>query len=273
MSSKSRKTRFTANAQAKVTQPAKAQSQPPKATTSAPLKPAPAPVKATVSPPAKLTPSARLRQEWESFESWLSLRRAEKDKRMNEKLKEIMASKGKSRNMSSASGSIDTDAGAFEDKLNEELAEQARDEWLRRLEVAGLDEQEWVDISPAEMEAVEVAFTPQKRSTRTQPMPQPQPQPQHPSPSAPAQTSSDKSAVNSKPAKNPRAARVEDVPLPPGAWNTPSKTPVPGVGIIGRDRDRPEIPMIPRNTSVSSVSGISPAEIKVVHSRIASKWQ
>lgn len=52
------------------------------------------------------------------------------------------------------------DMASFEMALNEELAEQARTEWLKRLNAAGLDEQDWIDITPDEMKAVEVAFAP-----------------------------------------------------------------------------------------------------------------
>lgn len=164
---------------------------------------------------------------------------------MNEKLKEIMASKVRSRNVSSASASVELDAGAFEDKLNEELAVTARDEWLKRLEVAGLDEQDWIDISPAEMEAVEAAFTPQRRPKQPQ-LPPPPPPAAAPAPAAPARP-----AAASKPTR-PFAATVEDVPLPADAWKTPSKTPVPGKGIIGRTR--PDAPILARVASPALVS-------------------
>lgn len=239
MSSKSRnRTKATANAAPKVSQPSRQPAQPAKGATSAPWKPAPAPAKATPTQAAKLTPSARLRREWDSFESWLSLQRAEKDKRINEKLKEVM-SKSTNRKVSTASES--TSPGAFEDKLNDELAVKAREEWFRRLELEDLDPEDWTDISPAEMEAVEAAFMPQRRPTQAVPPP----------PVVPTQPEPSKTA---KPAKNPYAATVEDVPLPPGAWNTPSKTPVPSKGVIGRVR--PESPLLTRASTPSSVSAV-----------------
>jgi hypothetical protein len=240
MSSKSRnRTKSTANTAPKANQPPRQPAQPAKGATSASSKPAPAPAKVTPPQAAKLTPSARLRQEWDKFESWLSLQRAEKDKRINEKLKEVM-SKSTNRKVSTASES--TGIGAFEDKLNEELADKAREEWFKRLEVEGLDPEDWTDISPAEMEAVEAAFTPQRRPTQAAPPP----------PAVPVQAEPSKASFHTKPAKNPYAATVEDVPLPPGAWNTPSKTPVPSKGVIGRAR--PESPLLTRIGTPNSVS-------------------
>ncbi len=119
-----------------------------------PPKPAPPP------PAPKPTPSSRLRQEWQSFEIWLSARRADRDKRVSERIKELMSQKAKNRSQRQAVPTSNQDIGRFEAGLNQELAEQARLEWLDRLSKAGLNEEDWLDITPAEMQAVEAAFTP-----------------------------------------------------------------------------------------------------------------
>ena len=52
------------------------------------------------------------------------------------------------------------DIKGFEAAQNHELAEKARAEWLKRLEAVGLNEEDWIDITPQEMEAIEAAFMP-----------------------------------------------------------------------------------------------------------------
>lgn len=148
-----------------------------------------------------------------------------------------MSSKSKSRpwgKQSTASGTADM--GAFEDKLNQDLADRARDEWWRRLEVAGLNEEDWTDMTEDEMKAVEAAFIPQQRGNRTveDPSPPPPPQPV-------AEPPKPKPAVISKAGSSPFAARVEEESSIPGAWSAPSPPPVPEQGIMGRNR--PYTPM------------------------------
>lgn len=74
------------------------------------------------------TKSQRLRQEWKNFELWLSARQADRDKRLSERLKELMSAKGRSRLQQQPA-----DLASYENTLNTELAEQARVEWLKRL--------------------------------------------------------------------------------------------------------------------------------------------
>ncbi|KAI0088804.1 hypothetical protein BDY19DRAFT_993637 [Irpex rosettiformis] len=107
--------------------------------------------------PSLPSPSVQLRREWKTFEVWLSARRADRDKRVNEKLKGLMSATGKSKLQKQP-----TDMTSFETTLNQELAQQARTEWLKRLSTAGLNEEDWVDITEQEMKAVELAFTPQE---------------------------------------------------------------------------------------------------------------
>lgn len=66
-----------------------------------------------------------------------------------------MSAKGRSRLQQQPA-----DLASYENTLNTELAEQARVEWLKRLGAAGLNEEDWVDITVGEMKAVEAAFAP-----------------------------------------------------------------------------------------------------------------
>lgn len=119
---------------------------------SQPTKPAP-----QLSKSLSSAPSSRLRKEWKTFEVWLSARRADRDKRVSERLRELMSATGKAKLQKQP-----TDIATFERTLNEELAQQAREEWLKRLSAAGLNEEDWVDITEQEMKQVENAFTPQE---------------------------------------------------------------------------------------------------------------
>ncbi|EKM56912.1 uncharacterized protein PHACADRAFT_141917 [Phanerochaete carnosa HHB-10118-sp] len=250
MSGRRTKTKSTANPPGKTGQSSKPPQAPPsKPTNSVPAKPTPAPVppKATSLPAPKQTPSARLRQEWKAFEPWLSARRAERDKQVSDKLKEAMSSKNKSKSKwgKQPAASATVDVGAFEDKLNEELVEKARAEWLRRLGVVGLDEEDWTDITEDEQKVVIAAFTPPERSSQTaedpSPPPPTPPTPPPPPPQAVAETSKPKPAVINKAGPSQFAARIEEESTIPGAWNAPSPPPVPEQGIMGRNR--PYTPM------------------------------
>ncbi|GJE86682.1 hypothetical protein PsYK624_027630 [Phanerochaete sordida] len=242
MSGRRNRTKSSANPPARAGQSSKQAQAPPPAkptTTSAPAKsaPAPAPPKATSPPVATQTPSARLRQEWKSFEGWLHARRAARDKQISDKLKEVMSTKNKSKRKQS-SASDTADLGAFEDKLNQDLADAAQTEWWRRVDAAGLNLEDW-DMTAAEMAAVEAAFIPQQRGSRTveeeaPPQPQPQPQPVVDPPKA-------KPAATAKAGSSPFAARVEEESKIPGAWSAPSPPPVPEQGVMGRNR--PYTPM------------------------------
>ncbi|KAJ3531526.1 hypothetical protein NM688_g7561 [Phlebia brevispora] len=121
------------------------------------------PLAKAAPPPPKPPPSAVLRQEWKKFESWLKARREEKDKRVGERITEIMSSKvpkGRSIFQKSAPPSGSMDIGTFEASLTQDLAEKARAEWLKRVDALGLKEEDWTDITEEEMQAVEAAFTP-----------------------------------------------------------------------------------------------------------------
>ncbi|KAI0691851.1 hypothetical protein BC835DRAFT_1416946 [Cytidiella melzeri] len=152
------KNKAAANATVKPAQTSK-QPPPPSKTTPPPEQIPPSAAKAGPSqfgkPSQSVSTSTRLRKEWKSFEIWLSARRAERDKRVSERLKELMSATGRSKLQKQP-----TDMASFELTLNRELAEQARAEWLKRLAAAGLNEEDWVDITEDEMNAVEAAFAP-----------------------------------------------------------------------------------------------------------------
>lgn len=147
-----------------------------------------------------------------------------------------MSTKGKSR-FGKPVATSDADIGAFEDRLNQELAEQARTEWLKRVAATGLTEEDWTDITEEEMSAVVAAFEPQERVARSV---TPDPPPAH------VQAASSKTTAGSKSAnvRNPYAATVEEEPTPPGAWEVPSKSTAPPRGMGGRPRA--ETPILTR---------------------------
>ncbi|CAL1709212.1 unnamed protein product [Somion occarium] len=142
---------------------AKSTPTPPKPSPPAPTvstKPTPTATKAS-PPQPKSNESARLRQEWQNFETWLKDRRQEKDKRLNEARSKAKLSGNQSRYRSSARSAQNiqnVDLVALERSLDEEFATQARTEWLRRLDANNLDEEKWTDITDAEMQTVEATF-------------------------------------------------------------------------------------------------------------------
>lgn len=243
------KTKASPNATAKAAQPSKQPTQTQKPPTPAPAKPAtPVPARAarrpSPPPPPQLSPSDVLRQAWQNFESWLTVQRAEKDKKVGSKMKELMSSKSRAR-YGKAAATGGEDIGAFEDRLNEELASEARAEWLKRVGATGLDESDWTNITEAEMAKVEAAFVPQQRSNATPevrtPAPPPAPEP--------------KPAVVPKTTTAGRgryAARVEeeDSPTIPGGWESPGPG-VPAKGVVGRTR--PETPAQQARANILSV--------------------
>ncbi|KAI0341493.1 hypothetical protein BDW22DRAFT_1359078 [Trametopsis cervina] len=155
---------------------------------------------------AALGPSAKLRKEWKTFEVWLSARRAQRDKRVSEKLKELMSAKNKTSRFQKPSQP--TDMALFEATLNQELAEEARAEWLKRLAAAGLNEEDWSDITEAEMKAVEAAFAP-------------------PLPSTEASAFAGAGAVSDDYLPSPTAGAADWATPVPGGWDPipPSNTP------------------------------------------------
>lgn len=169
--SKKTKGKASANSMAKAA-PAKPAAIPAKPTPIPPKPPSPT-VPATTAPkvapaPTKLAPqkpetgkSEKLRKEWQNLETWLKVRRAERDKKLNEaRAKAKPAAMGpQSRYRSNVRSSPPVDVSALELKLNMELAVAARAEWERRLSAQKLNEEDWIDITPEEMKAVELAFT------------------------------------------------------------------------------------------------------------------
>ncbi|KAI0826481.1 hypothetical protein BC629DRAFT_84029 [Irpex lacteus] len=194
--------------------PAQAPKQaPPPAKTTPPPDPVPASsAKPGPSQPAKpppqlskslsSAPSSRLRKEWKTFEVWLSARRADRDKKVSERLKELMSATGKAKLQKQP-----TDMASFERTLNEELAQQAREEWLKRLSAAGLNEEDWVDITEQEMKQVENAFTPQEPGSLNTPFTPP-----------PAAKVASEDILPSPPGGLDWSAPV------PGSWDAPSSS-------------------------------------------------
>lgn len=185
--SKKAKGKASANSTAKAatakqaTTPAKPAPAPPKPPTPVavapppPPPPAPAPAPTPVpkaTPPApkpappKIEPpkSQKLRKEWQALETWLKVHRAERDKKLNEaraKAKPATTSRYNRSGLSAraAPSNPPVDLSALRLKLDTELATSARAEWERRLAASKLNEEDWVDITPEEMKAVEDAFT------------------------------------------------------------------------------------------------------------------
>lgn len=125
------------------------------------------PLPKAAPPPPKQTPSQRLRQEWKTFEVWYTARKEEKDKRVSDRMNEIMAPKGRSKFHKPAPPSGSMDIKIFEAEQNQELATQARAEWLKRLKTIGLNEEDWTDLTVQEMEAIEAAFVVPEPSENT----------------------------------------------------------------------------------------------------------
>lgn len=133
-----------------------------------PPPPAPAPPPAAVPQP---TSSQLLRREWKTFAVWLNEQRSERDAR----LKEIRASAKPTRAAGNLRGYLNPSKNpeviATENSLNQELAKSAREEWERRLRARGLNEEDWTDITHAEMLAVEAAFSPPNTAGADEPPP------------------------------------------------------------------------------------------------------
>ena len=177
--------------------PAKQTPQPSRQPAKAPLsKPEP------TSPP-KPAPSQLLRKEWKTFEVWFGAERVEKDRRLSERTKEILSSRARNRFQKPDPQEI----VRLQTQLNEELAGRARAEWLRRLSVAGLNEEDWTDITASEMEAVVSAFEP--------------PQPQELPASAFAGTSAPPSGPSFVAEEQHWHGGL------PGAWDSPSSAAAP----------------------------------------------
>lgn len=128
---------------------------PPPRVQSPPTPPPPAriPTPARAPPP---TQSQLLRREWKTFEVFLAQKRQEKDVR----LAEMRSAAGPTRTARGLSAPKSPGLIAAENKLNREYAEFARKEWERRLKARDLNEEDWEDITPEEMRAVEAAFFP-----------------------------------------------------------------------------------------------------------------
>ncbi|KAI0795511.1 hypothetical protein C8Q75DRAFT_730447 [Abortiporus biennis] len=151
---------------------------PAKATPSSGTKPPVSSSKATPAPSALKkpeTPSEKLRKEWKSFEGWLNTKRSERDKKLNEMRakakpttsnlssslrRSLLHSNSNSNSNSKSTGPSPADIAAEEKKLNTELCTLARKEWEKKIQSQGLNEEDWLDITPREMEAVEEAFIP-----------------------------------------------------------------------------------------------------------------
>lgn len=168
-----------------------------------------------------------------------------------------MSSKGKVKKAGygrSSTASESTDVGAFEDKLNEELAEQAAEEWFRRVEATGLEADDWTDMTEAEKAAVEAAFIPQQRSTSRNAAPEPS---SFTPAKIPAAVATPAVVPPSKPqqaGRSPFAATVEDEPTPPGAWDAPQKSGAIPKGVIGRTRA--ETPILTKNSPLAVCASV-----------------
>lgn len=138
---------------------------------------------------------------------------------MSERISEIISPKGRFGSRLSSKPAQDRtsiDMAKFEAVLNSELAEQARTEWLRRLEVIGLNEEDWTDITAEEMQAVEAAFMPPQPDVLQEP---------------PVLAN----AYSSTAYQGSSAAYADQhqwFPSPPGSWDVPS--PIPPKATNGR---------------------------------------
>ena len=113
------------------------------------------------SKPPPASPSTLLRAEWKAFQSWLAPRREERDKQLAEARAPPRPIRGAATFGRKPTAVQPLDATALaelERKLNKELCEASRAEWESRLAKKGLREDDWTDITPAEMRAVEDAF-------------------------------------------------------------------------------------------------------------------
>lgn len=186
-----------------------------------PAKPSPL-SRPTPPPPPKPTPCQLIRQEWQKFEIWLKARREEKDKKVSERINEIISPRGKGRFQKPATSAGTVDIAKFEAELNEKLVMDAREEWFRRLDAAGLDPDGWTDMTPEEIKAVEAAFI--------------APQPTSPQPAA-------YHANSSTPQKQYPSFGDEQAwyPSPPGAWDSPAAARTKGTS-AGPQRAPPDDP-------------------------------
>lgn len=115
------------------------------------------------SKPPPASPSTLLRAEWKAFQSWLAPRREERDKQLAEARAPPRPIRGAAtfgRKPAVAQPLDATALAKLEHKLNTELCEASRAEWENRLAKKGLREDDWTDITQAEMRAVEDAFMP-----------------------------------------------------------------------------------------------------------------
>ncbi|TCD62720.1 hypothetical protein EIP91_006518 [Steccherinum ochraceum] len=152
---------------ASITKPASPTPAPPKPSAAPPAPTTnPVPLATTSKTPSYSTPSALkptsselVRREWKAFQPWLQERRAERDKQIAEARAPAKSIRSVGYNRKPPSPSLDANAIAqLENKLTIQLCRDARAEWEKRLAVKRLREEEWVDITQAEMNAVEDAF-------------------------------------------------------------------------------------------------------------------
>ncbi|KAK7683122.1 hypothetical protein QCA50_013795 [Cerrena zonata] len=229
--SKKTKGKASANSMAKAA-PAKPAASPVKPTPT-PSKPptppavpaAPATAPKVVPPPIKPVPqkpetgkSEKLRKEWQNLETWLKVRRTERDKKLNEARAKSKAAMGPQSRYRSTVRSPPVDVSALELELNTKLALDARAEWERRLFEQKLNEEDWIDITPQEMKLVAAAFSVAEDS----------PQPADPQPNL---------SSGNTPAGNLNNSNSNSPTVSPGGWTVhPSAIPTPsGSGLRQND--------------------------------------
>ena len=177
--------------------------------------------------------SSAIRIQWRLFEKWLAASRSPSDKRRDELCKaledQFLASKLGTPPKYHVILQVehDTNKADLRRKLDAENVQAARIEWDRRLKLANLNAEDWLDITPAECCAVERALggdttdpdDHQPHQPHPTPLPPPPPSIAHPLPSNGRSTAHQASLAHHHHGPfervNPTAFRDERVPDDP----------------------------------------------------------
>ncbi|KAF8189781.1 hypothetical protein K438DRAFT_1763427 [Mycena galopus ATCC 62051] len=101
-----------------------------------------------------MQPSERVRRQWLAFEQWVALQRGAMEKQLLENFQDMDVKWNATRNRSTKQDHDKTKA-AYRRELKDGLVTLAREDWQRRLQEAGLKDEDWGEMTMTETRAVE----------------------------------------------------------------------------------------------------------------------